>query len=483
MKKILPHLVLTAMLSVCIGWSNVANAQKIIGGYDHSVMLCTDSTVYIWGNNAYGELGNGGSANSISAVHIPSVSGITSVAARGRFTLALKNDSTVWAWGQNMQGQLGNGTTNTPGVNTPGQVDSLTGIKAIGAGRSHSFAVKNDGTVWAWGENNYAQLGNGTNVNSYVPVQVSSLTNVTAVTGGDGFSLALKADSTVWSWGALPLFGGGPSYALGIGNTTGQGSNIPVQVHGPGDVGFLTGIVAIAAGYQHALALKSDGTVWAWGMNADGWLGDGTNTNRSFPVQVSSLSNIIAIDAGEEHSIFLRNDSTVWTCGKSNNGQLGNGSSSTGSNVPVTISYYTGFTSIAAGESHCLALNGDGSLYTWGRNSNGQLGRGTFQSTFPVPDVATGACQPITTDIAALEDIKELQIFPNPSNGHFQLNISNISAAKPTIEIYNTTGQKVYAATITEQQNEIDISGLSKGIYFVKINDGAKIYSKKIIVQ
>jgi alpha-tubulin suppressor-like RCC1 family protein len=194
-------------------------------------------------------------------------------------SLAVCSDSTARAWGNNFEGQLGDGT-NFNSSNVPVSVSSLTGIIAIaGGGYQHSFALKNDGTVWAWGHNSSGQLGNGTFINTTVPVPVSSLTAVTAIAGGGGHSLALKNDGTAWAWGRN-FFGQ-------LGNGTNTDSNVPVQVSN------LSGVSAIAAGglkdFEHSLALKNDGTVWAWGFNGFGQLGNGTNTSSNVPVQTTGL--------------------------------------------------------------------------------------------------------------------------------------------------------------------------------------------------
>jgi hypothetical protein len=182
----------------------------------------------------------------------------------------LKNDGTVWAWGYNPDGQLGNRTYSDS--NVPVQVLGLTGVTAIAGGGYHSLALKSDGTVWAWGRNDYGQLGNGTNSDSNVPVQVANLTRVTAIAGGYGYrSLALKSDGTVWAWGY--------NYYGERGNGTTAASNVPVQVSG------LTGVTAIAEGDLHSLALKSDGTIWIWGWTECGQLGDGACVDSKVPKQ------------------------------------------------------------------------------------------------------------------------------------------------------------------------------------------------------
>ena len=205
-----------------------------------------------------------------------SLANVIAIAAGGSHTLALKSDGTVWAWGDNGYGHLGDGTTTER--YTPVQVSGLTGVIAISAGGYHSAALKSDGTVWAWGWNCEGQLGNGTtsDVNPF-PVQVSGLTAVKAIAAGANYSKALKSDGTVWAWGA--------GYYGQLGDGTTVSKYTPVQVSG------LTGVAAIGSGeYQfHSIALKSDGTVWTWGYNYYGQLGDGTTINKTAPTQVDGL--------------------------------------------------------------------------------------------------------------------------------------------------------------------------------------------------
>jgi alpha-tubulin suppressor-like RCC1 family protein len=166
----------------------------------------------------------------------------------------------------------------------------LSDVINVAAGASHSLAVKTDGTVWAWGYNNYGQLGNNTTVQKNAPVQVSGLSGVTNVAAGESYSLALKRDGTVWAWG-WNLFGQ-------LGDNTTVDKSTPVQVSGLSDV------IAVAAGYYHSLALKRDGTVWAWGYNGNGALGDGTTASSSTPVQVQGLGAVTLMAAGRFHSLF-----------------------------------------------------------------------------------------------------------------------------------------------------------------------------------
>lgn len=308
--------------------SGLSNVTAIDGGhYRHSLAVKSDGTVWAWGSNDNGHLGDGTYTNRTTPVQASNLSNVTAVAGGDSHSLALKSNGTVWAWGGNWYGQLGNGTYDNS--ISPVQVSSLSNIIAIAAGDQHSLALKSDGTVWAWGENAYGKLGDGATTNRSAPIQVSGLSGVTAIAVGDQHSLALKSDGTVWAWGSNE---GGQ---LGDGTTTNR--SLPIQVINISDV------TAIAAGYKHGLAIKSNSTVWAWGYNGDGQLGDGGTADRYSPIQVNNLDSVTAIAAGDYHSIALKSDGTVWTWGYNGDGELGNGNTMS-RNIPIQVNINLGQT-------------------------------------------------------------------------------------------------------------------------------------------
>ncbi len=287
--------------------SDLDNVIAVAAGTDHSLALKSDGTVWVWGGNDMGQLGDGTNTYKSNPVHNKNLEGIIAIAAEYGHSFALKSDGTVWTWGNNTNGQLGDGTYTSR--NTPVQVKNLSDVTAIAAGNGHGLALKSDGTVWAWGWNIYGQLGDGTTTDETTPVQVNSLDNITAIAAGTWHSLAIKSDGTVWAWG----FNG--EGQLGDGTTTDRSA--PVQVKN------LSGVTDIACELYVSLACKTDGTVWGWGDN--GYLGNGTNISSSTPVQAKNLSGVFDIDLGYYHSIALKSDGTVWACGSYEEGALGNG--------------------------------------------------------------------------------------------------------------------------------------------------------------
>ncbi|MGE6759659.1 PKD domain-containing protein [Corallococcus interemptor] len=342
----------------------------IAAGGAHSLVVRQDGTAAAWGHNGYGQLGDGTNVDRLLPVPVQAqgLTGATALSATAYHTLALKQDGTVWAWGYNDSGQLGD-TVDAVRV-TPALLPNVTGVTALASGTYHSLVLRQDGTVWAWGLNNLGQLGDGTTVNRTEPMPVTGLTGVTALAASTYHSLALRQDGTVWTWGY------NSSGQLGDGTTERRFTPVPVQ--------GLTGVSAIAAGLVHSLALKQDGTVWAWGRNTDGQLGDGVGVNSPLPVQVQGLTGVSAIAAGTYHSLALKSDGTAWTWGRNGTGQLGDGTV-VGSLTPVKVQGLTAVTALAGGDAHSLALLRDGTVWTWGYNAEGELGDGTTNdSAVPV---------------------------------------------------------------------------------------------------
>ena len=400
----------------------------IAAGGGNSLAVKLDGSVQAWGWNQYGQLGDGTTTNRSTPVAVPELNGVAGIAAGGYHTIAAKLDGTVWAWGANDVGQLGNGiATNRT---TPAAVPGLSAVAAIAAGLHHTLAVKQDGTVWAWGSNGYGQLGDGTSTTRSTPVPVTGLSGVSAIATMAFHTLAVKQDGTVWAWGAnnsgqlgdgttiwarltpvqVPELSGVVAIAAGTFHTLGLKHDGTVWTWGANDVGQLgdgttisrstpapvpglTGVAAIAAGTFHTLALKRDGTVWAWGGNDLGQLGDGTTLIRSAPVPVAGMSGVAAIAAGGSQSFAKKPDGTVWAWGANWDGELGDGTT-TNRSTPTPVRGLTGIAAVAAGYDHTLALKPDGTVWAWGAYQDGQLGNGTYASritpTLVVNETADG---------------------------------------------------------------------------------------------
>ncbi len=354
----------------------------ISGGDAHAAVLKSDGTVWTWGLNTWGQLGNGTMINSTVPVPVIGLTDVIAVAAGRTMTMALKSDGTVWTWGLNNYGELGDGSTVNYGMNglvmrkEPGQVVGLTDVAAIAAGRSTGIALKKDGTVWAWGENTYGTLGDGNYETSVlsgasaIPVQVIGLTDIVAIATKRSHILALESDGTVWAWGHNRYGQFGNGIATGDPNLPGP---LPVQVSE-----LIDPDATIATGYWHSMALKDDGTVLTWGLNEAGELCDGTVINKLIPVEIDGLYDLAAIEGGEYQTIALTRSGTVWMCGSNSIGQLGIGVATEESiNTPVAVTGLTDVFAISSGKYYSISLKGDGTIWTWGFNNKGQLGDGT----------------------------------------------------------------------------------------------------------
>jgi alpha-tubulin suppressor-like RCC1 family protein len=361
-----------------------------------------------WGLNHNGQLGDGTTtgpeecgpekaACSTTPVEVSKLSGVTAIAggpaALNHFSVALLENGSVMAWGAGFQGQLGDGKTTASDV--PVAVSGLSSATAIAAGEEHGLALLSDGTVMAWGYNGNGELGDGTFETRDLPVPVCAprigapkeppqaepcpsgpyLSGVVAIAAGGEHSLAVLSDGTVVAWGK------GNEGQLGNGTTT--GSDLPVKVSG------LTEATAVAAGNNHSLALLKAGTVKAWGKGTEGQLGNGTATSSDVPVAVSGLKagEVTAIAGGQTHSLALLSNGTVKAWGSNAKGQLGDGMSTgpetcgveTCSKTPVEVTFQGGtvVSAVSAGAQHSLALLSNGTVEAWGANGSGQLGVGT----------------------------------------------------------------------------------------------------------
>ena len=369
-------------VTLSYGGNSYDFAVNYYGGTGNDLVLqWADTKVAAWGSNSYGQLGDGTTLPHLQPTLIDAsgvLAGKTVVAvAKGYLhSLALCADGTLAAWGYNLFGQLGNGSAVPSSVAVAvDRTGALAGktVVAIAAGPFHNLALYSDGTVVAWGNNNYGQLGDGTRVTRRVPVRVTPVgalagKQVVAVAAAAYSSFALCDDGTVAAWGY------NDEGELGIGTTT--TSLLPVMVT---TTGALSGkrVATLAAGQYHTLALCTDGTLVSWGYNNRGQLGNNSSTASSQPVAIGSFGALtgktpVGICAGAYHSQARCADGTVAAWGANNLGQLGI-AGTVPSPVPVAVSLAAA-NQIAAGGSHSMALGADGTLFAWGDNSDGQLG-------------------------------------------------------------------------------------------------------------
>ena len=329
---------------------------------NENVLLLKENSVttgvYVSGYNNYGQLGLNDTANRYYYQKLNSDEYITISSSSESSTMYLKSDGTLWGSGQNNYGKLGLGDRTNRSVLT--QVGSET-WKTVWAGQRHTASIKNNNTLWAWGYNIYGQLGQNNTTNQSSPVQIGSDTDWSQVSCGESHTMAIKNNGTLWGVGYNGLG------QLGTGNTTNYSTLI--------QVGSDTNWSKVVAFYRTTIALKTDGTLWAWGANPNGELGQsdsGPAASRSAPIQIGSLTTWTDISALFYAILAKKSDGTLWAWGLNNYGQLGQGDIVNRSS-PVQIGSDTDWDKIASGYQHSLATRTDGTLWAWGYNYQGSL--------------------------------------------------------------------------------------------------------------
>ena len=346
------------------------NWRSISAGVEHTMAIRTDGTLWAWGNNQWSQFGNGDNTEKRNPTRSGTDTDWESLSFRGNHVTAFKTDGTSWIWGNNQYGQLGDG--NTSARLSPAQTGTDT-WKSISTGESHAAAVRSDGTLWTWGNNADGQLGNGTYISSLSPIRIGTDSDWKSVSVGCEHTVAIKTNGTLWTWG------GNYDYQLGLGDKT----NRPE----PTRVGTATTWASISAGGYHTAAVRTDGTLWTWGDNWRGQLGlgnSGNNTHRTIPTQVGALTTWASVSAGEDHTLAVRTDGSLWAWGDNRNDQLGlNGGADR--STPTRVGTLNTWASVSTGTNHTLAVRTDGSLWAWGSNGNGKLGLGNSGGTQLTP--------------------------------------------------------------------------------------------------
>jgi alpha-tubulin suppressor-like RCC1 family protein len=345
-----------------------SGAAAVAASSTHSCGVTSGGAAQCWGDNAYGQLGDGTRTRWLTPVTVSGLgSGVTAVAASPRHACAVTSGGAVSCWGYNYYGQLGDGTT-TERLTPVGVTGLGSGVAAVATGSSHSCAVTSGGAARCWGDNAYGQLGDETwwILQRLTPGAVSGLgSGVVALSAGSSHTCAVANGGAVWCWGDN-AYG-----QLGDGTTTRRPT--PVAVSGLG-----SGVAAVAAGRYHTCAVTSGGALWCWGRNDYGQLGDGTTTRQLTPVAVSGLgSGVATVAAGSYHTAAVTSGGAVQCWGDNRFGQLGDGTT-TRRLTPVAVSGLgSGVAAVAAGYYHTCAVDAGGAVQCWGYNYNGQLGDGT----------------------------------------------------------------------------------------------------------
>jgi len=341
------------------------------------------TNLWAWGRNTEGQLGLGDTASRSSPVQVGALGDWSQVSASYRLSTAIKTDGTLWTWGFGGNGALGLG--DTVNRSSPAQVGALTSWANISASTNGTFVVKTNGTLWAMGYNFSGALGLGDTVNRSSPVQVGALTTWSKVATSNTSTIAVKTDGTLWSWGAN-------NYGtLGQNNTTNYSS--PKQIGALTNWGGISGAIAYNTLYSGFMAVKTDGTLWAWGNNTWGRFGNGAgagNTARvSSPTQIGALTTWAVAHMAQQSGLGTRTDGTLWTWGFSAYGVMGNDISGFPVNVlPTKIGLLTTWSNtpskLAAARKSVFAMQTNGTLWDWGYNKyGGILGQNFYATSAP----------------------------------------------------------------------------------------------------
>jgi alpha-tubulin suppressor-like RCC1 family protein len=360
----------TGLIILCLADTRI-QAQcsyftRIVSGSSsvHALGIKSDGSLWAWGDNQFGELGDGTTNPSNSPEQIGAATNWVDLATGSGFSLGITADGKLWGWGNGGVGQLGNSTASSSLVPEEIVVPGASWA-AVFACESHSIAITTDGRLWAWG---YGILGNPSGNSSNVPIQIGTDMDWATVSTGEFHTLALKKNGTLWAWG---IDGQGE---------LGDGSPGGTTVFTPEQIGTANNWVKIAAGFGQSLGITADGKLWAWGGNDAGELGDGTTVDGTHgPEQIGTATNWIAISGGLAHSLGITADGKLWAWGENNLGELGDGTA-TDTLRPEQIGTATNWRAIVAAYETSFGLTGSGISWSWGGNDFGQLGNGTIIS-------------------------------------------------------------------------------------------------------
>ena len=442
------------------------------------------------------------------------------------YTLAIKTDGTLWSWGRNEAGTLGDGTTIDKYTIT--QIGTDNNWQSISAGSNTSYGIKTNGTLWAWGNGGLGELGNGglvfgdlgfNDANfSYTPIQIGTESNWQTINAGTGHVIALKTNGTLWAWGYN-------AYGQ-VGDGTGNGGILNIKKN-PTQIGIDNDWQYIDCAFRSSLAVKSNGTLWAWGGNDYGQLGVGDNVDRNVPTQVGTSSDWQSLSSNGIATVAIKNNGTLWSWGSNQYFSLGTGQFSTNTNIPIQVGNATNWQSVSSGGqikglktdgslwgwgtgfygfgdgsniskyiptqigtetdwsfisgqggAHTAIIKTNNTLWNWGWNFNGQLANGTNTGnstsntqTFPIQ---------VSCTFLSIEEFSNNSfiIYPNPSDGIIYLK-NNLNYEIQNIDIADLTGKIVFNSN--NNLSEINIKNVETGIYILSIISKNKIYKYKII--
>lgn len=413
----------------------------------HSAGIQQDGSLWCWGFNYYGQLGDGTTTNRLVPTRVGTDTDWAIVALGINATYAIKQNGTLWAWGSNSNGQLSDGTLL--GRLLPTQVLPGTTWQKISAGENFVVAQKNDGTLWSCGNKDLSQTGQagGGGGDSLILTQISTATDWVTIKCQFSHTLLLKSNQTVWG------FGSGDLGKLATGTDAGYG--VPTQLLAGTDW------VQATAGANLSFFKKINGTIWGCGQNGNGNLGLGNYTIGVYSLtQIGTANDWRSVEPSNLHTMALKNNGSLWSCGYNLQGQLGNGTTIT-TNVLAQVGSSTDWAKVRCGRNHTLALTTAGTLWAWGENQYGQLGDGTTTNR-TTPTQIGSVCTLGVNEFTP----KVMRLLNNPVEDVVQLSFAYDGVKQ--ITVYNTQGQPVLTRTVSQDFTSLEVSSLALGVYFIQ---------------
>ena len=339
------------------GWAGVTV------GFAHTCAMASDGSIWCWGSGGRGRTGHGDGDTRFEPEQVGSNTDWDMISAGRTHTCALRDNGSLWCWGEGDQGRLGTG--NESNRNTPTQVTNDTDFTYVSAGSYHSCALRDGGTLWCWGGNQYEQRGFGGSDDQLIPAQVGGGSDWTSVSASFAHTCGIREDQTLWCWG-----GGNERGQLGVGTTESRAT--------PTRVGTQADWTLVSSGRRHTCGIRGDGTLWCWGSNGNGQLGQGSGSSNEYlvPTQVGGHTDWGSVVAFNYHTCGIREGGTLWCWGWNDFGQVGQGNTDDWES-PQQVDADAEWESTATGStSHSCAIRTAGTLWCWGRGAEGRLGLG-----------------------------------------------------------------------------------------------------------
>ncbi len=441
--------VFTAALCVLSGCLYAQCFRKVVSGNQYFIAISQDGSLWGWGENGNRQLGIGSMTDQDTPVLISSAQ--WKFAAPGTHnTLAIKMDGALWGWGADGYQQLGNGVSDD--ASFPLQIGTDNDWKEVVAGQRATLAIKYNGTLWGWGTNSNGFLGNGESGTyvSDVPVQIGTSTDWNHIAGSDGrHALAIKTDGTLWAWGR---------------NHHGQlGNGSEVDQFTPVQIGTAADWKSVEAGSAISFAMKNNNTLWGWGFSS------GIPVNVSQPMQIGTDANWQTFSLNKydtfQYLLLVKTNGTLWAWGSDNYDQLGNGAAGN-YGTPMQIGLASDWAEVCAGYRQGNAVKADGTFWAWGNTE--LVGNGSDNVDTPMPY----ACLPL----AVRQHHLSVTLFPNPAKDWLNLSGMEVVAASA----WDVSGRKYELAS---QGGRVDVSAMSAGIYILEVESADGIAYGRFIKQ